>query len=108
VFTCVNIPLILELKFILPQQYGPVQPFDITKDTTSTGRGEDVEVGDGDGEDVEVGDGDGEDVEVGEDDDILLGDFLVKSKQSNRIIITITAIIINTFLLVSSIIPHYI
>ena len=96
--TSVNVPLILELNFILPQQYGPVQPFDITKDTTSTGRGEDVEVGDGDGEDVEVG----------EDDDILLGDFLVKSKQSNRIIITITAIIINTFLLVSSIIPHYI
>jgi hypothetical protein len=72
------------LKVIIPQQNGPLQPLDITKDVTCIGEddGGRDEDGCGDGEDVdgeddggrdEDGCGDGEDV-------ILLGDFLVKSR----------------------------
>ena len=54
-FTCVKVPVILELKVTIPQQYGPEQPFDITKDVTCIG---DEDDGDEDG----CEDGDGDDI----------------------------------------------
>jgi len=81
VFTCVNIPPILELKVILPQQNSPVQPSAITKDVTCIG--EDVGGGDDEGEgvDEDVGGGDAVDGDdKGGDADMLFGEFLVKSR----------------------------
>jgi len=120
VFINVNIPVILELKVTLAQQYAPVHPSAITKDVTCIGEegvgegeggvGDGVVVGEGVGE-GEGGVGDG--VVVGEgvgegEGGMLLCNLLDMSTQSNRIIIATTAIIINAFLLVSSIISHYI
>jgi len=87
-FTCVNVPVTLELKVTLPQQYGPEQPSAITKDVTCIGVGDEDVEGDEDGvgdEDVE-GDEDGvgdEDVEGDEDgvgDEVLKDNFLVMSR----------------------------
>jgi len=50
VITSVNVPVILELKVTLPQQYGPEQLFDITNDVTCIGEDD---VGGGE-EDAEV------------------------------------------------------
>ena len=76
-FTCVNIPPILELKVTIPQQYAPVHPSAITKDVTCIGEDDGDEHGEGDEEEFDDGEDDGD--EHGEGD-ILLGDFLVKSK----------------------------
>ena len=77
-FTCVKVPVILELKVTIPQQYGPEQPFDITKDVTCIGDEDDGdEDGCEDGGHVNGEDGDG--CEDG-GHDALIYDALVKSK----------------------------
>jgi len=79
------------LKVTLPQQYGPEQPFDTTKDVTCIGEGVGCDVGcdDGEGEGVgcDVGCDDGEGEEDGndvggggEEDDVITLDALMKIK----------------------------
>ena len=74
------------MNVIIPQQYGPVQSFDITKDVTcigdGCGEGDDVGEEDGDGcdEGVGVGDGVGVGVGVGEGIGVLTDNFLMRSR----------------------------
>ena len=105
------------MKVTLAQQYEPVQSFDITKDVTCIGEDDD---GGGTVDDVVVdieddvvvvdivvGGGTVED-DGGVEDDILIGNFLVKIRYSNiTIITTTTATIINAILLVSTIVFRY-
>jgi hypothetical protein len=77
------------LNVIIPQQYGPVQSFDITKDVTCIGTGGSG-VGDGvgdgcgcgeeDGNGCDEGVGVGDGCEVGEGIGVLTDDFLTRSR----------------------------
>jgi len=59
VYILVKVPLIVEVKVIIPQQYASVQPLGIIKDVTCIPEG----VGDGVGDDIGEGVGDG--LEIG-------------------------------------------